>query len=61
MPPQVSALTHIGRVKVMRYRPDKGDLLLEAGVGWKLGVIGRATLVSITPPRAVAPSKTAWR
>ena len=41
---QVSALTHIGRVKVMRYRPDQGDLLVEAGVGWKLGVIGRATL-----------------
>jgi two-component sensor histidine kinase len=41
---QVSALTHIGRVKVLRYRPDQGDLLVEAGVGWKLGVIGRATL-----------------
>jgi hypothetical protein len=41
---QVSALTHVGRVKVLRYRPDQGDLLVEAGVGWKLGVIGRATL-----------------
>jgi two-component sensor histidine kinase len=41
---QVSALTHVGRVKVMRYRPDRGDLLVEAGVGWKPGVVGHATL-----------------
>jgi two-component sensor histidine kinase len=41
---QVSALTHVGRVKVMRYRPDRGDLLVEAGVGWKSGVVGHATL-----------------
>ena len=27
--------------KVCRYRADKGDLLIEAGWGWKLGVVGR--------------------
>jgi two-component sensor histidine kinase len=27
--------------KVCRYRPDENDLLIEAGWGWKLGVIGR--------------------
>ncbi len=27
--------------KVCRYRADKDDLLIEAGWGWKLGVIGR--------------------
>ncbi len=27
--------------KVCRYRPDKNDLLIEAGWGWKLGVVGR--------------------
>ncbi len=27
--------------KVCRYRPEKDDLLIEAGWGWKLGVIGR--------------------
>jgi two-component sensor histidine kinase/CheY-like chemotaxis protein len=27
--------------KVCRYRPDENDLLVEAGVGWKPGVIGR--------------------
>jgi two-component sensor histidine kinase/putative methionine-R-sulfoxide reductase with GAF domain len=41
---QVSGHTRIGHVKVMRYRPDHGDLLVEAGVGWKPGVIGQATL-----------------
>jgi two-component sensor histidine kinase len=37
---QVSRITHIKHVKVLRYRPDRGDLLVEAGVGWKAGVVG---------------------
>jgi two-component sensor histidine kinase/putative methionine-R-sulfoxide reductase with GAF domain len=41
---QVSRVTHIERSKVMRYRPDRGDLLVEAGVGWNPGVVGHATL-----------------
>ncbi len=41
---QVARLTHIKRVKVMRYRPDKADLLIEAGVGWKSGVVGTVSL-----------------
>jgi two-component sensor histidine kinase/putative methionine-R-sulfoxide reductase with GAF domain len=41
---QVSRLTHIKHVKVMRYRPDKADLLIEAGVGWKPGVVGTVSL-----------------
>jgi two-component sensor histidine kinase/putative methionine-R-sulfoxide reductase with GAF domain len=41
---QVSRVTHIKHVKIMRYRADAGDLLLEAGVGWKPGVVGSATL-----------------
>src|SRR5690349_1104777 len=41
---QVSRVTHIKRAKVMRYRPERGDLLIEAGVGWNPGVVGRATL-----------------
>jgi two-component sensor histidine kinase/putative methionine-R-sulfoxide reductase with GAF domain len=40
---QVSRVTHIRHVKVMRYRPDRGDLLLVAGVGWKSGVVGNTT------------------
>ena len=27
--------------KVCRYRPEENDLLVEAGVGWKPGVVGR--------------------
>ena len=41
---QVSGHTRIQHVKVLRYRPDHGDLLVEAGVGWKPGVVGHATL-----------------
>jgi two-component sensor histidine kinase/putative methionine-R-sulfoxide reductase with GAF domain len=41
---QVAGVTHIRRVKIMRFRPEKGDLLVEAGVGWKAGVVGHATL-----------------
>ena len=41
---QVAGVTHIRRVKVMRFRPDKADLLVEAGVGWKPGVVGHTTL-----------------
>jgi two-component sensor histidine kinase len=41
---QVSRVTHIERTKIMRYRPEKGDLLVEAGVGWNPGVIGNTTL-----------------
>ena len=41
---QVASATHIKHVKVLRYRADRGDLLVEAGVGWKPGVVGHATL-----------------
>lgn len=43
---QVARITHIERTKVMRYRPDRGDLLVEAGVGWKSNVVGNATLAA---------------
>jgi two-component sensor histidine kinase/putative methionine-R-sulfoxide reductase with GAF domain len=41
---QVSAVTHISHVKIMKYRADRGDLLICAGVGWRSGVVGHATL-----------------
>jgi two-component sensor histidine kinase len=41
---QISRVTHIKHTKVLRYRPDKGDVLVVAGVGWKPGVVGTATL-----------------
>lgn len=33
-----------GLAKVLRFRPDSDDLLIIAGVGWRPGVIGHATL-----------------
>jgi two-component sensor histidine kinase len=41
---QAARVTHIRRAKVMRYRREQSDLLLEAGVGWDPGVVGHATL-----------------
>src|SRR5215218_7487497 len=41
---QVSGLIRVKHVKVMRYRPDTGDLLIEAGVGWKEGVVGHVAV-----------------
>lgn len=35
---------HTEFAKVLRYRPEQDDLLVWAGVGWKLGVVGHATL-----------------
>ena len=43
---QVARVTHIGHIKILRYRPDVGDLLIEAGVGWREGVVGKATLAA---------------
>src|SRR5579883_280709 len=41
---QVSRVTHIEHTKVMRHRPETGDLLVEAGVGWQAGVVGNTVL-----------------
>ncbi|HEY0834799.1 MAG TPA: GAF domain-containing protein [Azospirillum sp.] len=46
----------IRHTKVMRYRPSMGDLLMEAGVGWKPGLVGHATFgtdVASPPGRAL--------
>jgi two-component sensor histidine kinase len=41
---QIARVTHIKHVKVLRYRPDRGDCLIEAGTGWKPGVVGHVSL-----------------
>src|SRR3954447_11929081 len=41
---QVSRVTRIQHTKVMQYRPEKSDLLIQAGVGWDAGVVGNTTL-----------------
>ena len=40
----VAGVTGVEKTKILRYRRSTGDLLIEAGVGWKPGVIGVATL-----------------
>jgi two-component sensor histidine kinase/putative methionine-R-sulfoxide reductase with GAF domain len=48
---QVSRVTHIKRTKVLRYRPNHADLLMEAGVGWRKGLVGHATFgIDIASP-----------
>ena len=41
---QVSRVTKIDRTKILRYRPEKGDLLIVAGVGWNPDVVGNVAL-----------------
>src|SRR6185312_13557981 len=41
---QIARAVEIHHVKVLQYRPRSSDLLLIAGVGWKEGVVGSATL-----------------
>src|SRR5689334_17913504 len=41
---QAARATGVRHTKIMRYRVEEGDLLVEAGVGWKPGVIGRVRL-----------------
>jgi hypothetical protein len=41
---QVARATAIRHVKILRYRPESADLLVVAGIGWKPGVVGTATL-----------------
>lgn len=40
---QVSSASDVEHVKLLRYRADSNDLLLEAGVGWRSGVVGHVT------------------
>jgi two-component sensor histidine kinase len=41
---QVARAVEINHVKILRYRQRTADLLVEAGIGWKEGVIRTATL-----------------
>src|SRR4051812_7932123 len=41
---QIARAVEINHVKVLCYRPRESDPLVLAGVGWKEGVIGTATL-----------------
>jgi two-component sensor histidine kinase len=53
---QVSRGIGIKHTKIMRYRPTMGDMLVEAGVGWRPGVVGQVTVgidVASPPGRAL--------
>src|SRR3954452_11729036 len=39
---QAARATGVRHTKVMRYRTEQGDLLAEAGIGWRGGVVGKA-------------------
>src|SRR5919112_1049412 len=39
---QSARATGVRHTKIMRYRTEQGDLLAEAGVGWRPGVIGKS-------------------
>lgn len=41
---QLARATGVRHAKVLRYRAEEGDLLIEAGVGWRPGIVGRARL-----------------
>jgi two-component sensor histidine kinase len=43
---QVSRITNVEHIKVLRYRPAPGDLLIEAGVGWNPGVVGNVSIAA---------------
>jgi two-component sensor histidine kinase len=41
-----SAALEIDHVKVLRYRPERNDLLMEVGTGWAPGVVGSAAFAT---------------
>ena len=40
---QIARATYVDHAKIMEYRPDRSDLLMIAGMGWKEGVVRTAT------------------
>lgn len=53
---QIARGTGIRDTKILRYRPDAGDLLVVAGIGWKAGFVGKARFavdVASPPGRCV--------
>jgi two-component sensor histidine kinase len=57
----IARTTDISHIKILRYRPHTGDLLVEAGTGWNEGVVGNATLpidVSSPPGRTIQTGRS---
>jgi two-component system, sensor histidine kinase PdtaS len=49
---QAARATGVRHTKIMRYRTEQGDLLAEAGIGWRAGMIGKARfgIAAASPP-----------
>src|SRR5919112_1536382 len=56
---QAARATGVRHTKVMRYRTEQGDLLAEAGVGWRPGVVGKARFGIDSASPAGRPCKPA--
>jgi two-component sensor histidine kinase len=41
---QIARAVEIDHAKILRYRPEMGDFIVQAGIGWKPGVVRTATL-----------------
>ncbi|MFH5923271.1 sensor histidine kinase [Roseomonas xinghualingensis] len=53
---QAARATGVRHTKLMRYRAEQGDLLVEAGLGWEPGIVGRARFgidIASPPGRAL--------
>jgi two-component sensor histidine kinase len=58
---EVARATTISHIKILQYRPTKGDLLVVSGIGWHDGVIGKATLpidISSPPGRVIQTGRS---
>lgn len=58
---QVARAIEINHAKILRYRPDMGDFIVAAGIGWKPGVVRTATLpadLRSAPGRAFRTGET---
>lgn len=58
---KIADVTGIPHIKVLKYRPYQGDLLVLSGVGWNEGVVGKATLpidVSSPPGRVIQTGRS---
>ena len=41
---QVAHTLDVEYCKILRYRPETNDLIVEAGIGWRKGIVGQATV-----------------
>ena len=59
---QTARATGVRHTKIMRYRTEQGDLLAEAGFGWRLGMVGKARfgIDAASPPGRACKPASRW-